>query len=72
MITFTMEFDAQGKAVIRLPEGRSQQADAGKVADLTDRLSKMLGKVEERHIGDHHHHVHGDAGHQHHHNQEAA
>lgn len=57
-ITFEIEFNDEGDAVIRLPEGKGQQRDAATVADLTLELAKRLGKVKERHVGDHHHHDH--------------
>jgi hypothetical protein len=68
-ITFDIEFDDDGKAIIRLPEGKGQQRDAAVVADLTEKLAGLLGEVEERHIGDHHHHDHG---HDHNHTYENA
>lgn len=51
MINIKIDFTPDGKAIIRLPEGKTQQADANKAADLTDKLAKSLGKVTERHIG---------------------
>lgn len=65
-INFDVEFDANGDAVIRLPEGKTQKVDAGKIAAFTDKLSKLMGKVKERHIGDHHH-EHGEHTHVHDH-----
>lgn len=58
-ITFTIEVNSAGEAVIRLPEGPGQQQNAAETAKLTDQISKLIGKVKERHIGDHHHHDHG-------------
>lgn len=65
-VTIEIEFDDFGQAIIRIPHGRTQQVDAGKAADLTDALSKALGKVKERHIGDHTH-EHGEGTHTHDH-----
>lgn len=54
------------KATIQIPHNKNQQRDANAAADFTDKLSKALGEVEERHIGDHHHHDHGhDHAHDH-------
>ena len=65
-ITFEIEMDENGDAIIRLPEGKGQQRDAATVADLTLKLANLLGRVKERHVGDHHHHDHGhDHGHVH-------
>ena len=65
-VTFTVEINDDGDAILRLPEGRGQQADAASVAKLTEDLAAKLGKVKERHIGGHHHHHHGDNHHHHH------
>jgi hypothetical protein len=61
-VSFTVEFNDDGTAIIRLPEGKTQQVDASKVADLTEKLGKALGPIKERHIGrmDHGVHVHDD------------
>jgi hypothetical protein len=66
-ITFTMEFDENGDAKIRLPEGKSQQVNAAKVSKLTESLAKAIGTITERHIGHHHDHDHA-----HDHNHENA
>jgi hypothetical protein len=63
-IIIKVKFTDDGKATISIPHGKNQQADAGAAADLTDKLSKALGKVTERHIGDHVH-EHGDGMHTH-------
>jgi hypothetical protein len=68
-VNFEIEFNNDGTATIRLPEGKTQQVNAAKVADLTDKLSKLMGTVKERHIGDHHH-EHGEQTHTHDHQQE--
>ena len=65
-VNITVEFDDFGNAVIRLPEGRTQKVDAAKVAEFTDKLSKAMGTVKERHIGDHHH-AHEEHDHHHDH-----
>lgn len=59
-------FDEQGNATIRLPEGKTQKVDAAKLAEFTDKLSKAMGTVKERHIGDHHH-AHEEGVHSHDH-----
>lgn len=67
-VTLTIDFDDFGNAIIRIPHGKTQQADAGKAYDLTDKLSKALGKVTERHLGDHvHEHGEGLGQHTHDH-----
>lgn len=63
-VTIEIEFDDFGQAIIRIPHGRNQQANAGSAAELTDKLSKALGKVTERHIGGHEH-EHGEGQHDH-------
>ena len=63
-VTITVDFDDQGIATIRIPAGATQRVNAAAAEDLTDKLSKALGKVLERHRGDHHHH-HDDADHVH-------
>ena len=63
-ITFEIEIDDNGDAFIRLPEGPGQQGQAAKVADLTEAIANELGTIAERHVGDHHHGIHG---HHHHH-----
>lgn len=65
-ITFNIEINEAGNAVIRLPEGAGQQQNANTVASLTEQIAKAIGKIKERHIGDHHHHDH-DHSHHHHH-----
>jgi hypothetical protein len=67
-INIEVEFDDFGQAIIRIPHGRNQKVDAAKAAALTDALSKALGKVRERHIGDHHH-EHGEGVGQHTHQE---
>ena len=62
IVTFEIEFTGGDDVVIRLPHGRGQQRNAAKVAKLTEKLAKLLGRVKERHIGGHDHH-HG--GHTH-------
>lgn len=65
-VTFTVEINSEGDAIIRLPEGKRQQGDAAKIAPLTEQLAKAIGKITERHVGEHHHHDHGhDHGHDH-------
>jgi hypothetical protein len=49
---------ADGTATVEIPHNRNQQRDAQAAASFTDKLSKALGEVLERHIGDHHHHDH--------------
>ena len=63
-ITITVEIGNDGEATIRLPEGKGQQRNANAAAAFTDQLSKAMGTVKERHIGDHHHH-HDDHNHDH-------
>ncbi len=59
MITFEIEINQDGDAVIRFPEGPGQQVDAAKAAELTEKIAAKLGKIAERHVGEHHHHDHG-------------
>ena len=56
---------ADGTATIEIPHHKNQQRDANAAASFTDQLSKAMGKVEERHIGDHEHHDH-----EHHHSHD--
>lgn len=67
-VTIEIEFDDFGQAIIRIPHGKNQQVNAGAAAELTDALSKALGKVTERHIGDHVH-EHGEGLGQHTHQE---
>ena len=55
-ITFTVEFNDDGTAIIRHPDGRMKAANAAELADLTLQLGEALGTIEERHVGDHDHH----------------
>ena len=55
-----------GTATIKIPHNKNQQRDANAAASFTDQLSKAMGTVEERHIGDHVHHTH-DHNHTHDH-----
>lgn len=59
IVSFTIEINDNGDAVIRLPEGPGQQGDAAKVAPLTEQIAEKIGKIVERHVGEHHHHDHG-------------
>ena len=52
----TIEVADDGTAQVLIPHHKNQQRDANAAADFTDALSKAIGKVEERHIGDHEHH----------------
>lgn len=60
-VSFEIEFNDSGDAIIRLPEGKIQQIQAAEVADMTEAIAKAIGKIKERHIGNHthHDHVHG-------------
>ena len=58
IVTFKVILNAKGEAIIKLPEGKTQQMDASKIAALTDKLSKALGTVKERHVGRTEHGVH--------------
>ena len=63
-LTITVAED--GTAIIQIPHNKNQQRDANAAASFTDKLSKAIGDVVERHIGDHHHHDHDhDHGHDH-------
>lgn len=68
-ITFKVIARRDGTVELKLPEGATQQKDAGALASFTDKLSKLIGRVKERHIGrdengvhvhdhntEHHHH----------------
>ena len=69
-VSIEIEFDDFGQAIIRIPHGATQKANASAAADLTDKLSKAIGKVKERHIGDHvHEHGEGLGQHTHDHQQ---
>lgn len=62
-VTFKIIVRDDGTAEIRVPEGASQQRDAGRIASFTEKLAKFLGRIKERHVGkplDNHHHTHED------------
>jgi hypothetical protein len=51
VINFKVSVRDNGDIELKLPEGAGQQRDAGTLASFTDKLSKLLGKVKERHVG---------------------
>lgn len=58
--TIEIEFNDDGTANIRLPEGkRITGVSPAKVAELTEKLAKSMGKIVERHAA--HSHIHLDA-----------
>lgn len=63
-VTLDITVDLEGRATIEIPHDRNQARNAQAAERFTDQLSKALGEVEERHIGDHHHHTH-EHGHEH-------
>ena len=57
LVNIDVEFDDDGNATIRLPEGKViRNADPAKVAALTLELAKKMGPVIERHKA--HSHIH--------------
>jgi len=66
-VTLEITLDADGNIRIEIPHGRNRQRDANAAATFTDKLSKAIGDVTERHIGDHEHHHHDGTSHTHHH-----
>lgn len=54
-VNITIEFNEDGTADIRVPEGPGQQRKAAKAAEFTEKLANTVGKIKERHVGDHHH-----------------
>ena len=70
-VTFEIEINDDGDAVIRLPEGPGQQRDANAVAPLTERIAKAIGTLKERHVGDHEHHTHNHLSSHHQNHQNA-
>jgi hypothetical protein len=57
--TIEVTFNDDGTANIRLPEGkRITGVNPAKVAELTEKLAKSLGKIVERHAA--HSHIHLD------------
>lgn len=50
-VNFKVIVRDNGDIELKLPEGASQQRDAGILASFTDKLSKLLGRVKERHHG---------------------
>jgi hypothetical protein len=58
-VTFEIEIDEEGNAILRLPHGKGQQRNAASVADLTQGIADALGETIERHVGDHTHHANG-------------
>ena len=55
LISFDVEFNDDGTAIIRHPDGRMKEVNAAKLADLTMALAEGLGEIKERHVGDHEH-----------------
>lgn len=56
-VTIEITLNADGNLVVQIPHDRNQTANANAAAKFTDKLSKAIGKVLERHIGDHEHNV---------------
>ena len=53
-VQFTVEFDRQGNAIIRVNEGKATKMSALKAAAFTEKLAKSMGNITERHVGHHH------------------
>ena len=53
-VKFSVEFDRQGNAIIRMAEGKTMKMDALKAAAFTEKLAKNMGTITERHAGQHH------------------
>jgi hypothetical protein len=61
MQTIEVEFNDDGSATIRLPEGKSMRvADPAKVAALTQKLAEAMGPIIERHKLHSHIHLNQD------------
>jgi len=60
-----------GDITIAIPHGKNKERDANAAASFTDKLSKAIGTVKERHIGDHEHLHHHHDGTTHHHHHDA-
>ena len=69
MINIKIEFNDDGTATIRLPEGKTVKMDAMKAASFTEKLAKGMGEIVERHVGHHHDHVHDGPEHEHTHEE---
>jgi hypothetical protein len=55
IVKVDVEFNDDGTATIRLPEGKTMKLDQAKVAEFTEKLAKGMGTIVERHKG----HSHG-------------
>lgn len=62
LVKFTIAVGSDGKATIRIPEGKEQARNADAAASLTLQIAKALGRVTERHVGRYENgvHVHDD------------
>ena len=61
MQTIEVEFNSDGTATVKLPEGKSMRvSDPAKVAALTLKLAESLGPIIERHKAHSHIHLSAD------------
>ena len=59
-VTIEMFLDENGNMRIEIPhDARNRSGDANAAARFTEKVADAIGDVEERHIGDHTHHVDG-------------
>lgn len=59
VVTLEISLDSKGNLRIDIPHDRNQARNANAAADFTDKLARAIGDIDERHIGDHTHHVDG-------------
>ena len=57
IVNITVEFEDDGTAIVRLPEGKSMKMDQAKVGEFTMKLAKGMGNIIERHKGLNHGHI---------------
>lgn len=57
IVNIVVEFNDDGTAIVRLPEGKSMKMDQAKVGEFTMNLAKGMGDIVERHKGLNHGHI---------------
>lgn len=58
IVNITVDFNDDGTATVRTPEGKVLRVDSAKIAELTLKLAQGMGPIIERHKP--HTHVHLD------------
>ena len=52
-VKVTVTFDRDGNAIIKAGEGKAMKMEAMKAANFTEKLANNMGKIIERHKGEH-------------------